>query len=149
MIVLVLQRAMDRGEVRRDIHVVAAVQFLGGLVSARAISGEPMPAPHEVDLLVEELLPQRRGQSLGVDLQPEPERSRRREARADAAVRGARDGLVETQRRAPELLVAEGLVPERLASLLEHLLGVLRYRVTRRVEGHARRSRVPEDGDSE
>ena len=55
-IVLVLQRAMDRGEVRRDIHVVAAVQFLGGLVSSRAISGEPMPEPHEVDLLVDFVL---------------------------------------------------------------------------------------------
>ena len=54
--VRVLQRAMDRGEVRREIHLEAAVQFLGGLVSARAVGGEPMPTLDEVDLLVDFVL---------------------------------------------------------------------------------------------
>ena len=53
---LVFERAMDRGEVRRDIHVEAAVQLLGGLISSRAVSGDPMPAPEETDLLVDFVL---------------------------------------------------------------------------------------------
>ncbi len=41
---------------RRDIHVQAAVQLLGGLISTRAVSGDPMPAPEELDQLVDFVL---------------------------------------------------------------------------------------------
>lgn len=50
------QRAMDRGEVREDIHLAAAVQFLGGLVYSRAIGEDPMPTLDELDLLVDFVL---------------------------------------------------------------------------------------------
>lgn len=50
------QRAIARGEVRPEVHVNAAVQFLGSLVMARAVSGAPMPGEHEIDLLVDFVL---------------------------------------------------------------------------------------------
>jgi AcrR family transcriptional regulator len=55
-VVAMLKRAMDRGEVREDIHVAAAVQFLGGLVHSRAIRSDPMPGLDEIDLLVDFVL---------------------------------------------------------------------------------------------
>ena len=53
---LVFERAIARGELRPDIHVPAAVQFLGGLVVLRAITGHEMPQLGELDPLVELLL---------------------------------------------------------------------------------------------
>jgi AcrR family transcriptional regulator len=47
------QRAIERGEVRPDIDVDAAVQWLGGLLATRAITHRPMPGPDEVGALVE------------------------------------------------------------------------------------------------
>jgi AcrR family transcriptional regulator len=47
------ERAIARGEVRPDIDVDAAVQWLGGLLAVRAITNRPMPAVDEVDRLVE------------------------------------------------------------------------------------------------
>jgi AcrR family transcriptional regulator len=52
----VFQRAIDRGEVRADIHLGAAVQFLGGMVALRAVAGHEMPAPDELDQLVDFVL---------------------------------------------------------------------------------------------
>ena len=45
----VFQRAIDRGEVRPDIPVRAAVEFLGGLIAMRVITGEDLPALDELD----------------------------------------------------------------------------------------------------
>jgi len=52
----IFQRAMDRGEVRRDIHLTAAVQFIGSLVAARAITSQDPPGLDELDGLVEFVL---------------------------------------------------------------------------------------------
>jgi AcrR family transcriptional regulator len=54
--VAVFERAITRGEVRPDIHMGAAVQFLGSLVAMRAITGEEMPDLAELDQLVELVL---------------------------------------------------------------------------------------------
>lgn len=47
------ERAIARGEVRPDIDVDAAVQWLGGLLAVRAITNRPMPGVDEADRLVE------------------------------------------------------------------------------------------------
>ena len=47
------ERAIARGEVRPDIDVDAAVQWLGGLLAIRAITHRPMPAVEDADTLVE------------------------------------------------------------------------------------------------
>jgi AcrR family transcriptional regulator len=47
------ERAIARGEVRPDIDVDAAVQWLGGLLAIRAITHRPMPTIDDVDRLVE------------------------------------------------------------------------------------------------
>jgi AcrR family transcriptional regulator len=52
----VFQRAIERGEVRADVPIEAVVQFLGSLVSMRAVTGQDMPSPEELDGLVEFVL---------------------------------------------------------------------------------------------
>jgi AcrR family transcriptional regulator len=52
----VFQRAITRGEVRPDIPVRAAVEFLGGLVAMRVITGEDLPGLDEADELVDLVL---------------------------------------------------------------------------------------------
>ncbi len=47
------ERAIARGEVRGDIDIDAAVQWLGGLLAVRAITHRPMPTVDDVDALVE------------------------------------------------------------------------------------------------
>jgi len=47
------ERAIERGEVRDDIDLLATVQWLGGLLAARAITDRPMPTVDDVDMLVE------------------------------------------------------------------------------------------------
>jgi AcrR family transcriptional regulator len=46
------RRAIERGEVRRDVDVDCAVQWLGGLLAFRAITHRPMPTLDELDDLV-------------------------------------------------------------------------------------------------
>jgi hypothetical protein len=46
------QRAIARGEVRADLDVDSAVQWLGGMITVRAVTGRPMPTVDEVDDLV-------------------------------------------------------------------------------------------------
>jgi AcrR family transcriptional regulator len=46
------ERAIARGEVRPDIDIDSAVQWLGGLLALRAITGRPMPRVEEADQLV-------------------------------------------------------------------------------------------------
>jgi AcrR family transcriptional regulator len=46
------ERAIARGEVRPDIDVDAAVQWLGGVLAVRAITQRPMPRVEDVDTLV-------------------------------------------------------------------------------------------------
>ena len=46
------ERAIRRGEVRPDIDIDSAVQWLGGLLAVRAITHRPMPGIDEVDALV-------------------------------------------------------------------------------------------------
>jgi AcrR family transcriptional regulator len=46
------ERAIQRGEVRADIDVDSAVQWLGGLLTSRAITDRPMPRVDDVDGLV-------------------------------------------------------------------------------------------------
>jgi AcrR family transcriptional regulator len=48
----VFERAIERGEVRREIPMAPVVHFLGGLVAMRAITGQEMPGPDELDELV-------------------------------------------------------------------------------------------------
>jgi AcrR family transcriptional regulator len=47
------RRAIERGEVRPDIDVDAAVQWLGGMLATRAITHRPMPTVEDVGPLVE------------------------------------------------------------------------------------------------
>lgn len=47
------ERAIARGEVRPDIDIDTAVQWLGGLLAVRAISHRPMPTVDDVDALVD------------------------------------------------------------------------------------------------
>ena len=47
------ERAIARGEVRPDIDVDSAVQWLGGLLAIRAITHRPMPKLEEAGALVE------------------------------------------------------------------------------------------------
>ena len=47
------ERAIARGEVRPDIDIDAAVQWLGGLLAIRAITHRPMPTVEDADVLVE------------------------------------------------------------------------------------------------
>jgi AcrR family transcriptional regulator len=47
------ERAIERGEVRRDIDVDTAVQWLGGLLAVRAITHRPMPSVQDTDMLVD------------------------------------------------------------------------------------------------
>ena len=49
-------RAIERGEVRPDIDVTTCVQWLEGLVVARAVTNRPLPSVEDVDDLVEQLL---------------------------------------------------------------------------------------------
>ena len=48
----VFERAVARGEARADTPI-AAVEFLGGLLASRAITGQDMPGLDEVDVLVD------------------------------------------------------------------------------------------------
>ncbi len=52
----VFERAIARGEVRADLHMSAAVEFLGSLVTARAVSGRAMPSEREIGHLVDFVL---------------------------------------------------------------------------------------------
>jgi AcrR family transcriptional regulator len=47
------ERAIRRGEVRPDIDIDSAVQWLGGVLAIRAITHRPMPRVDETDTLVE------------------------------------------------------------------------------------------------
>jgi AcrR family transcriptional regulator len=47
------ERAIARGQVRPDIDVDCAVQWLGGLLATRAITHRPMPRIEDADTLVE------------------------------------------------------------------------------------------------
>ena len=47
------ERAIARGEVRSDIDVDSAVQWLGGLLAIRAITHRPMPPVEDAEKLVE------------------------------------------------------------------------------------------------
>lgn len=49
----VFERAKLRGEVRDDVPLSAAVQFLTGVVAMRAVSEQDMPGLDEVDQLVD------------------------------------------------------------------------------------------------
>jgi AcrR family transcriptional regulator len=46
------ERAIARGEVREDIDIDGAVQWLGGLLALRAITNRPMPKVEDADTLV-------------------------------------------------------------------------------------------------
>lgn len=46
-------RAIERGEVRADADIDCAVQWLGGLLASRCITGRPLPTVADVDKLVE------------------------------------------------------------------------------------------------
>jgi hypothetical protein len=52
----VIERAIERGEVRPDIPVTAVVHLIGSLVSMRAITGQDMPTHDDVERLVEFVL---------------------------------------------------------------------------------------------
>lgn len=52
----VFRRGIDRGEVRPDVNVHAAVQLLAGVLLMRTLTAMPMPAESEVDSLVDLVL---------------------------------------------------------------------------------------------
>ncbi len=47
------ERAIERGEVRADVDVDAAVQWLGGMSTARAVVDRPFPPVAEAEVLVD------------------------------------------------------------------------------------------------
>jgi AcrR family transcriptional regulator len=49
----VFQRAIARGELRPDVDLGWATQWLGGLLAARVITGRALPRVEDVDLLVD------------------------------------------------------------------------------------------------
>jgi AcrR family transcriptional regulator len=49
---ITFERAIARGEVRPDVDVDSAVQWLGGMITVRAVGGRPMPTLDDVDALV-------------------------------------------------------------------------------------------------
>lgn len=50
------ERAIERGEVRPDVHMSAVTQLLGGIIAMRAITGQVMPTLDELDPLVDFVL---------------------------------------------------------------------------------------------
>ena len=48
-----LERAIARGQVRPDIDIDSAIQWLGGLLAIRAITHRPMPTVDDAEALVE------------------------------------------------------------------------------------------------
>ena len=48
-----LVRAIERGEVRPDVDIDVAVQWLGGLLASRVITRRPLPTVEDVDGLVD------------------------------------------------------------------------------------------------
>ena len=50
---MMFQRAIARGEVRRDANISAAVQIISGILAVRTITEMSLPEPNEVDGLVE------------------------------------------------------------------------------------------------
>ncbi len=50
---LMYERAIARGEVRADIDIPVVVQWLGGLIGARAIVHRPLPQSDALEVLVE------------------------------------------------------------------------------------------------
>lgn len=52
----ILGRAIERDEVRPDIHVDLSLQWLSGFLTVRLISGRPMPAMDEVPAIVDWVL---------------------------------------------------------------------------------------------
>lgn len=46
------ERAIERGQVRADMDIDSAVQWLGGMITVRAVTGRPMPTVDDVDELV-------------------------------------------------------------------------------------------------
>ena len=48
-----IERGIARGEVRADIDIDTAVQWLGGLLTVRAITHRPMPSVEDIDALVD------------------------------------------------------------------------------------------------
>lgn len=47
------ERAIERGEVRADLDIDSAIQWLGGLLANRAITHRPMPTVDDADTLVQ------------------------------------------------------------------------------------------------
>jgi AcrR family transcriptional regulator len=52
----ILQRGIERGEVRPDVNMEIAVQWLSGMLSGLSISGRPMPGLDELDEYVDWVL---------------------------------------------------------------------------------------------
>ncbi len=50
---MMFQRAIARGEVRRDANVSAAVQIISGILAVRTITEMSLPEPSELDSLVD------------------------------------------------------------------------------------------------
>ncbi len=50
------ERAIERGEVRSDVDLDSALQWLGGLFAYRVITDRPLPAPEDADKLVDLML---------------------------------------------------------------------------------------------
>lgn len=46
------RRAIDRGEVRADADIESAVEWLGGIITVRAVMGRPLPTVEDVPRLV-------------------------------------------------------------------------------------------------
>ena len=47
------ERAIERGEVREDADLASAIQWLGGMIIMRAVTGRPMPTLEDVPALVD------------------------------------------------------------------------------------------------
>ena len=47
------ERAIERGEVRPDADIDSAVQWLGGVIIARTVTGRPMPTMEDVPGMVD------------------------------------------------------------------------------------------------
>src|SRR5690606_16225160 len=95
----------------------------------------------QIDTSAPQGLHELRRERIDVDLQAQPEGRLRADARADAAVIASGDRLVQPQRAAPEIFVAEIVEAEDLAAALQRVEDVLPVNVVEAFRRSVRRLR--------
>ncbi len=53
LVAAMIQRGVDRGEIRADAQLDLAISWLGGIITHCAAMGRPMPAPEDVEQIID------------------------------------------------------------------------------------------------